>query len=335
VDPELWYFIYNVINSVPTPPRDNAHTKSLLEDMIQFYGLTVDTQKVITRLHSIFAELWQAECTRDLVLLDKLGEGCYGRVYLIEQNGTRMAIKIQHHLPIIDSLALFQNEIKFQKLAHQQNIAPEILASCSSPANYISKKRLAELKAEYMQNEKIQSYARTHPSVAQSAPDGTIHFIIMEIVDETLVKWLMEKRSPAEIQEVSRRIKTIIETVSNLGIIHGDLHVQNLAFMKTQLVAIDYGYSSNVSSSFTKQEGMELDALKVISSLRNVHEKGFVESDVCYGTRHRTIFRIDEENYQHLEASLLQDLLPFIGTTADIRKRDERATDKYIETFLN
>jgi serine/threonine protein kinase len=322
-----------VLNSpLAAPPRDNVHTKSLLDDMIAFYGLTVDTQKVIARIDSIFAELWEAECTRNLVLLDKLGEGCYGRIYLIEQNGIKMAIKIQHHLPIIDSLTLFVNEVKFQKLAHAANIAPEVFASCSTPVEYISKKRLAELKKEYDENERVQSYAMTYPSVVQ--PDGSIHFIIMEIVDGTLVKWLMEKRSVIEIQEVSKRIKTIIETVSNLNIIHGDLHVQNLAFMKSQLVAIDYGYSSTVSSSFTKQEGAELDALKVISSLRSVFTQGFVESDVCYGTKQRAIFRIDAENYHHLEASLLQDLLPFLGTTNDIQARERRATDKYIQTFL-
>jgi predicted Ser/Thr protein kinase len=72
--------------------------------------------------------------------------------------------------------------------------------------------------------------------------DLKIGFIIMDLIDETLDEYLVQQRTPQELDDVIQKIGNALEFLKKKKLTHGDLALFNIGFLKSdrKLVFIDF-----------------------------------------------------------------------------------------------
>lgn len=71
--------------------------------------------------------------------------------------------------------------------------------------------------------------------------------VVMERITETLEDWLKKPRTHNKLVSVYKTIMRLIGKMHKLGLIHGDLKIDNIGRIGNRWVVIDYGWAFNQS----------------------------------------------------------------------------------------
>ena len=178
-------------------------------------------------------------CFGDYKVLHELGAGDYGTVYLVEKDAKKYAIKTQHininnvYVSLNDSMKEMKNEIDISKKMGEMNIGP-----------------------------KLYDYYMCQPDM-----DKITVFIIMEWMTEgTLDNWLQNnKLSKSQEATILKKIKQMHDA----GIVHADIHSQNIFVTKkkskTEFYIGDFGLSKTVKDLVKHQQEFDIERVKILS----------------------------------------------------------------------
>jgi serine/threonine protein kinase len=178
-------------------------------------------------------------CFGDYKVLHELGAGAYGTVYLVEKDKKKYAIKTQHininnaYVSLNDNMKQIKNEIDISKKMGEMNIGP-----------------------------KLYDYYMCQPDM-----DKITVFIIMEWMTEgTLNNWRQNnKLSTVQEATILKKIKQMHE----VGIVHADLHDQNIFVTKkkskVEFYIGDFGLSKTVKDLVKQQEDFDIGCVKRLS----------------------------------------------------------------------
>lgn len=134
-----------------------------------------------------------------------LGKGVFGRTYLtcVDDCGDCIAVKIQVYAPNVDT------EAKINNVFSQHDLA------------------LPNLGSSYMVNE-----------------DGEyLSVITMPVLDDILGAYLTQKRPQGEVQKIGNDLLKMLFVMCRYGLVHGDMHYNNIGIYKGKLKLIDFGRS--------------------------------------------------------------------------------------------
>lgn len=213
----------------------------------------IDNKKVInkknTKIQDEFKKFepkidGQYRCFGDYKVLNALGSGSFGSVYLVEKNGKKYAIKaIDIHfnniyISLNDNMKTIKNEIEITKKMGDMNIGPKLYDSyvCQPDMNRISV------------------------------------FIVMEWMTEgSLGNWLQNNKL-TKSQENS--ILKKVEKMHELGIVHADLHQENILVTKNkskvEFYIGDFGLSKTTKDLVKQQEEFDLRNVKIITKNNSI-----------------------------------------------------------------
>ena len=90
---------------------------------------------------------------------------------------------------------------------------------------------------------------RIGPKIYKKTKKDDKIFIYMQKVDIILKDWLLKKHSKETYKEAYKKIVKLVEKLHKNNIIHGDIHLGNIAKIKNRWVLIDYGDSHKTSNS--------------------------------------------------------------------------------------
>ena len=207
----------------------------------------IDNKKVInkknTKIQDEFKKFepkidGQYRCFGDYKVLNPLGSGAFGSVYLVEKNGKKYAIKaIDIHfnniyISLNDNMKTIKNEIEITKKMGDMNIGPKLYDSyvCQPDMNRISV------------------------------------FIVMEWMTEgTLNNWLLNNRLTKAYQ---KQINDKIAKMHKEKIVHSDLHSNNIFVTKKgskiEFYIGDFGLSKTIEQLLEYHKGFDESAIKTI-----------------------------------------------------------------------
>lgn len=134
-----------------------------------------------------------------------LGKGVFGRTYLtcVDDCGDCIAVKIQAYAPNVDT------EAKISKIFADHDLA------------------LPNIGSSYMVNEN----------------GDYLSVIVMPVLDDILGTYLVQKRSQEEVQKIGNTLLKMLFVMCRYGLVHGDLHYNNIGIYKGKLKLIDFGRS--------------------------------------------------------------------------------------------
>ena len=213
----------------------------------------IDNKKVInkknTKIQDEFKKFepkidGQYRCFGDYKVLNGLGSGAFGSVYLVEKNGKKYAIKaIDIHFNNIyvslnDNMKTIKNEIEITKKMGDINIGPKLYDSyvCQPDMNKISV------------------------------------LIVMEWMTEgSLDNWLQNNKL-TKSQENS--ILKKVEKMHELGIVHADLHQENILVTKNkskvEFYIGDFGLSKTAKDLVKQQEDFDIRNVRMITENNSI-----------------------------------------------------------------
>lgn len=150
-------------------------------------------------------------CLEDWNIGELLGQGTVGTVFLSCKPKVRRkkcgAAKIQK-LQTDEDVAQFEREVKSQKAFAP--FAPKIFVDCQ------------------FEDEDGQRYG----------------VILMELVGSTLDEYLVEERTPKELNKVRKDLEKILKFLRKKKLTHGDLALFNIGFRDKDLILIDFDRSA-------------------------------------------------------------------------------------------
>ena len=178
-------------------------------------------------------------CFGDYKVIHELGSGAFGTVYLVEKDKKKYAIKTQHihinniYVSLNDNMKMIKNEIDISQKMGEMNIGP-----------------------------KLYDYYMCQPDMNKISI-----FIVMEWMTEgSLNNWLQNnKLTKAQENSILKKIKKMHE----VGILHADLHDQNILVTKrkskTEFYIGDFGISKTVKDLVKQQEDFDIEGVKRLS----------------------------------------------------------------------
>ena len=108
-------------------------------------------------------------------------------------------------------------------------------------------------KATFQKNEykyaKKAGELRIGPKIYKKTKKDDKIFIYMQKVDIILKDWLLKKHSKETYKEAYKKIVKLVEKLHKNNIMHGDIHIGNIAKIKNRWVLIYYGDSHKKSNS--------------------------------------------------------------------------------------
>lgn len=213
----------------------------------------IDNKKVInkknTKIQDEFKKIepkieGQYRCFGDYKVLRALGSGAFGSVYLVEKNGKKYAIKsIDIHFNNIyvslnDNMKTIKNEIEITKKMGDMKIGPKLYDSyiCQPDMNRISV------------------------------------LIVMEWMTEgSLGNWLHNNKL---IKSQENSILKKVEKMHELGIVHADLHQENILVTKNkskvEFYIGDFGLSKTAKDMIKQQEEFDIRNVKMITKNNSI-----------------------------------------------------------------
>ncbi len=166
-------------------------------------------------------------------ILDKLGEGGFGAVYLA------------HHTKLQKQVAL--------KILHPQVASDEMLAA------YFEREALALARLEHPNIVRVYDYDQL---------DG-LNFIVMEFVDGTNLDKILRDRkilSPAEVVPIFEQLLAALGYAHQNGIVHRDIKPSNIMITKSNVVKItDFGIAKVAGSAKLTRTGTGAGSLLYMS----------------------------------------------------------------------
>ena len=165
------------------------------------------TESICEAIHVLFPEFVHK-------LTKVLGEGAFGYVFGTEgERGEKHALKVIRSGGSSDPVKEINMGLKFANMG----IAPKIIAH----------------RKEFVQEKSGRD------------PELTLYFIEMTRIDGHVEEYLQRKLTKNQIENIVFKIFDIIEKLRSNGYVHGDLHLENIAYIEStgQLQVIDYGWS--------------------------------------------------------------------------------------------
>jgi tRNA A-37 threonylcarbamoyl transferase component Bud32 len=99
---------------------------------------------------------------------------------------------------------------------------------------------VAEIKDECAMMDKLNKASGVAPQLYECGHD----YILMELVKGEPLKSWMGGHDKEEIPDILRTFASLIDTIHEAGIIHGDLNAENVIVTSSGWMAIDFGFSS-------------------------------------------------------------------------------------------
>lgn len=183
-------------------------------------------------------------------VLRKLGQGTAGSVYLVQKDQKEeFAIKIQSITT--KNIQKFKSEVRNQERFGKLGLGPKVIAHN-----------------------------------IDTVTEGKQGYIIMELIDGELDKWLNHKQTEKDLDDMIAQLASHLTTCKTNKIIHGDLALFNIAKnLKGQWIFIDFDRAC-IEPSLHKQHH-HVDALRLVS-------------EICGETSDNTA-RINKFNLQYLQ----------------------------------
>tara|TARA_R110002074_G_scaffold15082_5_gene52122 strand:- start:2889 stop:3800 length:912 start_codon:yes stop_codon:yes gene_type:complete len=183
-------------------------------------------------------------CFGDYKVLNPLGSGAFGSVYLVEKNGKKYAIKaIDIHFNNIyvslnDYMKTIKNEIEITKKMGDIKIGPKLYDS------YVCQPDMNKLSV----------------------------FIVMEWMTEgSLGNWLQNNKL-TKSQE--NGILKKVEKMHEMGIVHADLHQENILVTKNkskvEFYIGDFGLSKTTKDLVKQHENSDITNVKMITKNNSI-----------------------------------------------------------------
>ena len=76
--------------------------------------------------------------------------------------------------------------------------------------------------------------------------------LIMKKLDKTFMEWALGRPTPEDIAKIVEKLKEKVDKMHQLGIVHHDLHTENIMIDNGEVYLIDFGRSSEYNSSVIK-----------------------------------------------------------------------------------
>ena len=182
-------------------------------------------------------------CFGDYKVLNPLGSGAFGSVYLVEKNGKKYAIKaIDIHFNNIyvslnDYMKTIKNEIEITKKMGDIKIGPKLYDS------YVCQPDMNKLSV----------------------------FIVMEWMTEgSLGNWLQNKLTKSQENGILKKV----EKMHEMGIVHADLHQENILVTKNkskvEFYIGDFGLSKTTKDLVKQHENSDITNVKMITKNNSI-----------------------------------------------------------------
>jgi serine/threonine protein kinase len=171
--------------------------------------------------------------------IKSLGAGAYGKVFLVKKNNKKYACKIQT-IPVFEKGNVFKKYID----------------------NWLYEFKLGTKVGK----EKVGPKMHRIHFIYDNISNKIYNIIIMEHVDGiTLMDYVKTNKLNSEQLKL---LDTTIDKLHKLGVIHGDLHTNNIMVInnkkKIRFCIIDYGYATNKKNIFNKQKDINKILIKYL-----------------------------------------------------------------------